>query len=534
MLTRQISKEGKESFKQNCYPLWNNETNNFKNKEQIVQEHLCVPGKNNKKFLYFKNNKSYYPFLNSTLNSCITNYNQYNNNPDINHLDVDELIEKCDINYLNSINSDYVKLIKYVNNLSKQVTVLPKIHDFLVALVTFTNISYNEMIEVMNGAYVIINNDNGYIYNKFFPEKEKTYKSDNLLSRTINYVRPFSSRKCHGVCNTRARVAESSHETMYDFKQYRYGEGVIFGIDDSESGISSKSNSVFDLLVGRCILPDFYGDTWFQFEEANISNWWNQGPLHGLSFVKYKIKEKNIGPLGESKYTEYTEPFIINFCEQNCDINNDSCEIKQCITKKEDSINNILESENWNRDNDIFTYKEFKNFIKKHLHFSKGYFSLQNLLTELTKYSNQKYFNTQNVEITIIPQNLLEILTLLAEEHSFYYTMEQLIEITFLIIKYSKLTNANNIRENTSEIIRLIEYRNGESRKTQQQYEEETSKESEEHEEAMLHIGGKYKKSIKIKSIKIKSIKIRKIKSRKIKSRKRKTRKIKTRKINRM
>ncbi|OQS02623.1 hypothetical protein THRCLA_05027 [Thraustotheca clavata] len=118
------------------------------------------------------------------------------------------------------------------------------------------------LMEIMKGAHVIVENDQGRYYELF---------------KNIS-------------CTTYSRI--SSHYSID--VQYAVPQGPLLDT----------------LLTGRTVT----NDSWFQFEGAN----WDpidrpiDSMLHVLNYVEYKIRGVQIGPLGTSKHTD-RNPLLIPF-----------------------------------------------------------------------------------------------------------------------------------------------------------------------------------------------------------------------------
>jgi hypothetical protein len=153
-----------------------------------------------------------------------------------------------------------------------------------------TNIESRAFEQVLRGAFVILQ-DNGAIYEQF-----------KKHGRPVEYTDYGPTR-----------VYPSSHWS--EKSQYRLGKGEIF----DQQG---NKNTTFDLLVGTSILPDFAGNTWFQFENSRIETV-AQMMFHIKDFIKYVGTDAgNIGAFGNSPYTELKQkgPLLVEMCYQleNC------------------------------------------------------------------------------------------------------------------------------------------------------------------------------------------------------------------------
>ena len=149
---------------------------------------------------------------------------------------------------------------------------------FLKALYNFTYLERFDLEEIFNGAYCIIKNDGGVIYNVF---KKYCYRKCLYLETSLHKSRDIGA--CGGV---------------------RLGSGSIYF-----NGINSET---YDLLLGL----DKNGDTWFQFEKSRIDTIYNSFIHINFMFVyllgKFINCSENIGPFGYSKNTS-KNPLILKF-----------------------------------------------------------------------------------------------------------------------------------------------------------------------------------------------------------------------------
>jgi len=183
-----------------------------------------------------------------------------------------------------------VDILNYVKMIRTKKKVDVNIYNFLKILIMKTNIESQAFEQVLRGAFVILQ-DNGAIYEQF-----------------KNHGRPVEYTDYGPV-----RVYPSSHWS--EKSQYRLGKGELF------DQLGNK-NTTFDLLVGTSILPDFIGNTWFQFENSRIETL-AQMVFHMKDFIKYVGTDAgNIGAFGNSPYTELKQkgPLLVEMCYQleNC------------------------------------------------------------------------------------------------------------------------------------------------------------------------------------------------------------------------
>ena len=184
-----------------------------------------------------------------------------------------------------------IDLLNYIKMIRTKKTVDVQIYNFLKILIMKTNIESRAFEQVLRGAFVILQDNDGVIYEQF-----------KKHGRPVEYTNYGPTR-----------VYPSSHWS--EKSQYRLGKGEIF---DQEG----NKNTTFDLLVGTSILPDFAGNTWFQFENSRIETV-AQMVFHMKDFIKYVGTDAgNIGAFGNSPYTELKQkgPLLVEMCYrlENC------------------------------------------------------------------------------------------------------------------------------------------------------------------------------------------------------------------------
>jgi len=301
-----MDRRAKEMYDHNCYFFSGNPTPTIR---QIKDRFRCTRNAR-KKYLYAQDphNNDQYNYIPQTYltdHSCLTNYNNYFNKEE-EPLTFDSL---CDAGF-RDINPDYDDLIAYAYELETHLGVDPLIKEFIMKLITYTNINREGLKEIYNGAFVVIQ-DNGFFYDSIVKDKKN---SDKLRE-----------------CITKKTFPDSSHDSVYNAPQYRLGNGIIYDCSSSGACDMTKANSTFDCLIGKSIIPDLYGNTWFQFEYANLLGFWNKIILHGYSYIKHKLSGKNVGPLGNSDYAEYVKPLILSVC--GCDDKSRKCVPFQCVRR---------------------------------------------------------------------------------------------------------------------------------------------------------------------------------------------------------
>ena len=222
------------------------------------------------------------------------------------------------LNYIiNEIESDpnkFNKMVKYVTGLTFAKNVSPHILDLLHDLIKYTQITHEQMEEVLKGAYIIIKNDTGIFYKKY---KKFNYMMASQEDRT------------------------SSHYS-YHKMQPRIGKGSIHSIS------FDKENDNFDLIMGTIENKRFNKrakdnhafSTWFQFEQSRKP----RSISHAISTIRYgsSIAKHivqgtpitNIGALGKSNYSEFN-PLIINLCRKPKVLSKKFRKLIECCRYKE-------------------------------------------------------------------------------------------------------------------------------------------------------------------------------------------------------
>lgn len=139
-------------------------------------------------------------------------------------------------------------------------------------LIIYTDFNYKYLKELLRGGHFIIKGDNGKMYDIF-------KKISNCKSNTN-----FRNISSHVSCEDIVRV----------------GKNMICDID-------GKENKNFDCLIGKICDNKKKGhnncNTWFQFEKTRIDGLINK-INHSIDYIRYIIIRKNIGPFGNSKYTD--------------------------------------------------------------------------------------------------------------------------------------------------------------------------------------------------------------------------------------
>jgi hypothetical protein len=212
-----------------------------------------------------------------------------------------------------------IELLNYIKMIRTKKTVDVQISKFLKILIMKTNIESLAFEQVLRGAFVILQ-DNGAIYEQF-----------------KKHGRPVEYSHYGGI-----KLYPSSHWS--EKSQYRLGKGEIF----DQQG---NTNTTFDLLVGTSILPDFAGNTWFQFENSRIETI-TQMVFHMKDFIKYIGTDAgNIGAFGNSPYTELKQkgPLLVEMCYrlEDCLFLKDNHPIKNSKKYWNNATMSIEDYKNW-------------------------------------------------------------------------------------------------------------------------------------------------------------------------------------------
>jgi hypothetical protein len=423
-----MNHNAENSLKRNCYFLYDKEKNKYKTTKQIKDKFKCQLTKKGHKKLYVKrDNKNIYDFVSQTKlieNGCITNYNKYLD-PEKKvkghkQLKLTDLFTDCSKNTFKETNPEYDRLLNYSYELSDKLKVDELIKKFITELIIYTNLNKNGLDELYKGAFIIIR-DKGFFYNKFKCE---------------------SSR----ICDVKKFISESSHDSLHKNPQYRIGNGVLYHCNENGTCDENKQNSVFDLLIGTSPIDHFYGDTWIQFEYANLLTVWNKYTLHAYSFIIHKLTGKNVGPLGESDYAEYKKPLILEICNPtNC--NKNICDPVPCV-RPLINLNNYSQDFLKSKKINMSEYKQVKDLVKS-IFDSKTKYSIQNIILELDDYI--EIHNNPNLFVsTRTSHNYYDIITMilpyikqLVSLKPYQYDREEIIELVFLAFSLYKNNNVN-------------------------------------------------------------------------------------------
>ena len=195
-------------------------------------------------------------------------------------------------------------LSKYLNkfieiNMGKEDTTYNMVIELFKWINSNTNIDSIGFEEILKGAYVLINGDNGDLYEIMKGQLDRVKDGNSSLNR--GRVTGISSL--------------SSHNSLKE--QMRLGHGDIYNVTkDGKLNEDQTPNKFFDLLFG----VNASGNTWFQLEYSKIGG---KGKIetiknlcyHSGSFIKYLLTGYNQGPFGSSFYTEKGLNYILNKTE---------------------------------------------------------------------------------------------------------------------------------------------------------------------------------------------------------------------------
>ena len=184
------------------------------------------------------------------------------------------------------LSPDFKRVMKYINALQNDFPeVAEHIRSFLQDVVQHTTMTSENMQDILRGAFVVLDGDNGYFRDKY---ATRQYKRVGLL--------PMSS---HGA---------------YLSRQYRMGAQAIVScgphsIDCGPTAVV-HINPHFDVLVG----VDNAGDTAFQFEHTRRDTI-AHAFQHSVDYLKYaSAKDRvNVGAFGTSPYTDVS-PLRLYLC----------------------------------------------------------------------------------------------------------------------------------------------------------------------------------------------------------------------------
>ena len=313
-----LTKKKKESAQKQCPFLFSKNgefLSEFEIKDKLVCNYTLTKTLNKrpqKLFYEKKNNELKYIGKEASVKNC---FNIYNKHSKKRHIDYNNLC-RSKIHH----KALFVKIKEYLLTLNKR-EVSDVVVELLESILLYTKseLTYKEVFsEILNGAYITIKNDNGYIYKKLL-----RFLKDNKVS------------------SSRGRGGMDGFSSHFSNKyQYRVGDGDLFSM-------KNKKSSKYDLLFGqRPIVNNWQyekldyakyflknqGSSWFQFERSRLSKTLSDKFSHGISSIKYLLTGKNQGPFGSSEYTEYN-PLVLELCAGPCNLKNKSSKRKSLKSK---------------------------------------------------------------------------------------------------------------------------------------------------------------------------------------------------------
>ena len=240
--------------------------------------------------------------------------------------------------------------LNLIQELPKTGYFSPLAIEILLEIAINFDISFNDFVEVLKGAHVVIRNDDTdtwFKWNKMGQDEgacvntaEKTlYNLDKGSCKALSQIREHKG-KTHW--KSYHSIRSSSHPSVPVYNEFNRKVGKVFenqvasSVDQYEINLGyNLKDSLFCLLVGSYefrgkdniptkdhsgIMGDpkkfnyttqpekkdrKYKVTWFQFEQYSATEGGIvSSVLHIGDWLKYTVKKKNIGPFGESNYTE--------------------------------------------------------------------------------------------------------------------------------------------------------------------------------------------------------------------------------------
>lgn len=308
-----------------CKGIWNKPGGMISDSE-ISQRVSCITDTRNRKRYYINDsitgNKVFLGYE-SKFNSCIIESKRH-------------IVECKSSVSSNNTGTDFLKIAAYIARLTESGDVEDFIINFIESLLFYTDVSLDDVIEILKGGFVILEGDRGLYY--------ELYHHQNYLY----------SRRDRG---------ETSHYSIVD--QARMGKGDILPLSQM---LMSSSFAKFELIMGqnfklpgttfdKTVAATFrklsksrknkymsvhrkYISTWFQFELSRgsgssydpvsynpISGLTGKPTMvnigHGVSTTLHYITKamsvlgasvRNIGPFGASVYSE-DNPLIVKLCK---------------------------------------------------------------------------------------------------------------------------------------------------------------------------------------------------------------------------
>ena len=208
--------------------------------------------------------------------------------------------------------------------LSKNRKTLSKCsYDLIKILIKYTTMSFYDFLKIQNGAYVVVNGDDGIIRDLFMDCSTRKVDQSGYL-KGLSTVQNYGGRT---ISVKRTKIPTyftplHSH-TKYMADAYRMGQGIMVQCvpPSIESLVPICTRDKFDLLIGKSIdkryLPN---STAFQFEHTNMTSGLNfakhfrDATWYGLNakISKWYLKERphNFGIFGWDQHTD-EDPLVI-------------------------------------------------------------------------------------------------------------------------------------------------------------------------------------------------------------------------------
>lgn len=225
------------------------------------------------------------------------------------------LIDKClDRKSIQHFTDDVEKVREFLSYYESVGGIEPCILDFLEYLSLYTKMTFEDLTQILGGAFTVLKGDHGRVFRKFQhcqQEKFSIYLPKSIFEWDGTSFIPSFKPKW-----SRDFVPMSSHDN-YMTNAFRMGAGQLVLCD--KEGLyktdNPRKNPRFDILVGLSKSKGFEGDTCFQFESCRMGDLKNF-VRHGLVFFEYKWVRKNVGAFGYSTYTD-AAPLVIDTCSHN-------------------------------------------------------------------------------------------------------------------------------------------------------------------------------------------------------------------------
>ena len=230
----------------------------------------------------------------------------------------------CDISSaIDTTDSDYIKVANYITALASHGEVAPFIIDFIEDLLIYTDVSTDDILEILKGAFVLLHGDQGMFYDIYHSNK---YIYATKKAKTFSHYSIVKQARM-GKVNLISMDDDAQHNTFFELIM---GKNVLLD-DKSWNPKIADTYHKLSAMRKKAFLSQHQTDqnTWFQFE-ASRGSLPNSGNLlatisakpsminvgHVKSTGKYLLtgRTQNIGPFGKSIYTE-SNPLVIKLCK---------------------------------------------------------------------------------------------------------------------------------------------------------------------------------------------------------------------------